>query len=74
MRGNVKLCDLSPRGDKLLYFAEQYVKPLARSLQGRYEPLRQQPCARRRAPAGSTGRFRAICARGEARARTLRAS
>ncbi len=36
------LCDLSPRGDKLLYFAEQYVKPLARSPQGRYEPLRQQ--------------------------------
>jgi hypothetical protein len=43
MRGNVMLCDLSPRGDKLLYFAEQYVKPLARSLQGRYEPLKQQP-------------------------------
>ena len=42
MRGNVKLCDLSQRGDKLLYFAEQYVKPVARSLQGRYEPLRQQ--------------------------------
>jgi hypothetical protein len=43
MRGNVQLCDLSPRGEKLLYFAEQYVKPSVRSLQGRYEPLKQRP-------------------------------
>jgi hypothetical protein len=43
MKGNVMLCDLSPRGDKLLYFAEQYVKPLARSAQGVFEPLKQRP-------------------------------
>jgi hypothetical protein len=55
MKGNVQLCDLSPRGDKLLYFAEQYVKPLARSLQGQYEPLKQRP-ARKTPRAGRQDR------------------
>src|SRR5436853_1113400 len=42
MNVNVMLFNLSPRGDKLLYFAEQHVKPLARSSQGLYEPLKQR--------------------------------
>jgi hypothetical protein len=42
IKGNVRLADLSLRGGKLLYFAEQYGR-LARTVQGAYEPLKQRP-------------------------------
>ena len=79
MKGNVMLCDLSPRGDKLLYFAEQYVKPLARSAQGTFEPLKQRP-ARKTPRAGrqhrKVPRYQRTWGRWGARraARSLRAS
>ncbi len=78
MKGNVMLCDLSPRGDKLLYFAEQYVKPLARSAQGTFEPLKQRP-ARKTPRAGrqhrKVPRYQRTWGRGAQRAaRSLRAS
>ena len=41
MKGNVRLTDLSPRGDKLLYFAEQFtVRPRPHPVPGPYDPLR----------------------------------
>jgi hypothetical protein len=43
MKGNVRLADLSPAGDKLIYFAEQYhVGARARPTSGPYDPLRQR--------------------------------
>lgn len=43
MRGNVRLADLSPSGDKLMYFAEQYgAARVPKSRAGLYEPLRQR--------------------------------
>jgi hypothetical protein len=49
MRGNVRLADLSPSGDKLIYFAEQfYARRVARGPGGPYEPLRRSDWARPR--------------------------
>jgi hypothetical protein len=49
MKGNVRLTDLSPSGDKLLYFAEQFgTRPRYRSSPGPYEPLKSM--TRRRSP------------------------
>jgi len=42
MRGNVRLADLSPSGDKLIYCAEQFgAHRLPKARAGPYEPLRQ---------------------------------
>jgi hypothetical protein len=49
MRGNVRLFDLSPSGDKLIYFAEQFhARSVARAPVGPYEPLRRSDWARPR--------------------------
>jgi hypothetical protein len=43
MRGNVRLADLSPSGDKLIYFAEQFhAARVPKGRGGPYDPLRQQ--------------------------------
>jgi hypothetical protein len=43
MRGNVRLADLSPSGDKLIYFAEQFhAARVPKQRGGPYDPLRQQ--------------------------------
>ncbi len=43
MRGNVRLADLSPSGDKLLYFAEQFRSRRATIVRGvPFDPLRQR--------------------------------
>src|SRR5262245_55728534 len=40
MKGNVMLCDLSPSGQRLIYFAEQYHRhSVARSSRSPYDPL-----------------------------------
>src|ERR1700741_5521396 len=48
MRGNVRLADLSPSGDKLIYFAEQfYTRRVDRAVsRGLYDPLRRSDWAR----------------------------
>jgi len=53
MKGNVRLVDLSPRGDKLIYFAEQFrARAFLRPARGPFDPLKQArtrnlPAARR---------------------------
>jgi hypothetical protein len=43
MRGNVRLADLSPSGDKLIYFAEQFhAARVPKGRGGPYDPLHQQ--------------------------------
>jgi hypothetical protein len=55
MKGNVRLCDLSPGGDKLIVFAEQYnPRAFARTAQGPYDPLKQ--ARTRNVPAARPGR------------------
>lgn len=68
MKGEVVLCDLSPDGRKLIYFASQYHKPgmaWRRSSAGPFDPLATRPIQRlrkgRKLPrylrgAGATGR------------------
>src|SRR5262247_916417 len=42
MKGNVRLCDLSPSGTMLLYFAEQFhPRAMSKVSLGPYDPLRQ---------------------------------
>jgi|SRR5262245_3156716 len=42
MKGNVRLCDLSPSGSRLLYFAEQFhPRAMSKVTLGPYDPLRQ---------------------------------
>lgn len=50
MRGTVFLCDLSPDGTKLLYWASQYHRPTPRPDSGGFDPLAPppQPPKRRR--------------------------
>lgn len=46
MKGNVRPTDLSPSGDKLLYFAEQYgasMRDRNRPVSGPYDPLKSRP-------------------------------
>jgi hypothetical protein len=53
MKGNVRLVDLSPGSDKLIYFAEQFrARAFVRPARGPYDPLKQArtrnlPAARR---------------------------
>lgn len=82
MKGHVRLCDLSPDGDKLIYWAHQYHAPFrhraeisASRLQA-YDPLRQNLRARspkkremrRKTPRYQRGFGEAVGARRPARA------
>ena len=52
MKGNVRLCDLSPSGRMLLYFAEQYHRHSAvRVSRGPYDPLKSPVGVKPKSPA-----------------------
>lgn len=48
MKGDVMLCDLSPDGRKLIYFASQYHKPWRRNPAGPFDPLAAKPITKLR--------------------------